>query len=455
MPINGLTNPPKSFLKLGQIRKGEMKTFQRRDGSTYTAPVDLDYFRVTFRPDEPECAARFLEVYGEKPRRINIRFPFKTIEEVWDANYECYSKGGLIAKAGSNDQGAYWIFYRNHENGEVLVRNGSPVGAEGRAFFDKPIDLNQPIYTYKDSKGNAIPVFLETTGRLQVVIPEIASLRVGYLEFRPGSPKDIAALSRELAAIEVVARGAGKDISGIPMVLCRREEAMTKNIKGQLSQGESWLVHIDLQGTWGSRALEVIERKALPEIVDGEVRDLLDDDWDDEHRESSPDPVIVTGETKTVLVPPEPSETNPQATSATLPTQKQSAPDTQPAQSTTPGRPYPPEVFLKKFLDGVKITEEAYALDKHECKVTEQERHMVAAALDKILGGNKLARYEFCEWLCGFKSTADMSCVQIKVLMSKKILNIKSFDDKSDETTAQEIKSAHEYVVKQKTEVAS
>ena len=296
-PIAGLTDVPKAFLKLGQIRKGE------KDKQT-GAPKDLDYFRVTFHESETECAQEFLSVYGEQPRSLNIRLAFPNASEIWDANYECYAKGGMIAKASSTQDPATlqevikWIFYRDHGTGEVLVRNSFPVGDAGVEFMAKPIDLTKPIYSYMNRNKEKVDVLLEPIGRLQVVIPELAKigddLHVGFLEFRATSTKDIQAISRELAAIEFMASQVGKDITGIPMKLTRREEEITKNIKGKLSRGPSWLVHIEVGGEWGGKALEYIERKALPEFIDAVAEeievDTLDKEWSEEVFEAAEEP---------------------------------------------------------------------------------------------------------------------------------------------------------------------
>ena len=150
MPIAGLTNVPKAFLKLGQIRKGQKDP---QSGN----PVDLDYFRVTFYPSETECEQVFREVYGPEPREINIRLAFPEVEQVWDANLECYSKGGLIAKASTTQdpvtlqEVAKWIFFRDHATGDVLVRNGFPVGEAGTDFMRLSIDPTKPTYRLKIS----------------------------------------------------------------------------------------------------------------------------------------------------------------------------------------------------------------------------------------------------------------------------------------------------------------
>lgn len=262
MPIANLTNVPRSFLKLGQIRKGAPK-------GQNTPGKDLDYFRVTFLKgrNAEQIEARFREVYGDKPTAINIRFADHTLDSVWDANYECYKQGGLVAKAGSTaEQGLYWIFYRHPETMETLISDGRARNQEGIDLQNKPIDLTKPIYKNK----NGDPFFMEPVGRLKVVIPELADLAVGYFEFRPESPRDIRNVSAEMGVYDSIAKQYGKTIAGIPFVIVRREEDTTARIDGKLVAKKSWVVHLDVQGEWGARALNVIERLALPEIVEGE-----------------------------------------------------------------------------------------------------------------------------------------------------------------------------------------
>jgi recombination directionality factor gp3-like protein len=269
MPIVNLTNVPRSFLKLGQIRKGDKIQAKRQDGTTYEKPVDLDYFRVTFLKgrNAAEIEKRFMEAYGPKPTDLNIRFADHTVDSVWDANYECYKQGGLVAKAGSTaERGLYWIFYRHPETMETLISDGRARNDEGLQLQSKAIDLANPIY--RNKKGD--PFFLEPVGRLKVVIPELADLAVGYFEFRPESPRDIRNVSAELGAYDAVAKQYGKTIAGIPFVIRRREEDVTARIDGKLVSKKSWVVHLDVLGEWGARALSVLERLALPEIVEGE-----------------------------------------------------------------------------------------------------------------------------------------------------------------------------------------
>ena len=60
----------------------------------------------------------------------------------------------------------------------------------------------------------------------------------------------------------------------MPFKLIRRKETVTKKIKDKLTQGESWVVHITTGGDWGIKAIEAVERMALPDVVDVEPEDV-------------------------------------------------------------------------------------------------------------------------------------------------------------------------------------
>jgi len=297
MPIANLTTgTSQAFMKLGKIRKGDR-------GGKNGAPRDLDHFRVTFMAGKSSEALEkaFREVYGATPTEINVRLPYNEIYKNWDANYECYKQGGLVAQAGTNEHGAFWIFYRDMTTSEVLVRNGAAVGLEGRRFMEKPCDVNMPVY--HNAAGE--PVMLEPVGRLAVVIPELAGLEVGYFEFTPTSPRDIRTISAELAAFDTIAKSFGKGLAGIPFKIIRRKEEVTKKIKNQLTKGDSWVVHITTSGDWGVKALEVVERMALPEVIDAEPLEDVGE-YEESVDEAFPrlpafvnDPIVITGNEST------------------------------------------------------------------------------------------------------------------------------------------------------------
>ena len=270
MPITDLTDAPRSYIKLGQIRKG--------DKDAEGKPRDLDYFRVTFmnHPKKIEIERAFRAAYGDRPTSLNVKFAFPTVREVYDANYECYKQGGLYFKAGSSaEKGLYWIFYRDPDTSDVEISNGMARTNAGTAIMSRPLDLNKSLYTTLDKRNQPVEHFFAPVGRLEVVIPEVAEVAVGYFEFRPESPRDIRNIAVELGTYEFMASQFGKSLLGIPFKLFRREETVPKKIGTKLSAGPSWVVHIEASAEWGSKALEVIEQMSLPEIVEGETIEML------------------------------------------------------------------------------------------------------------------------------------------------------------------------------------
>lgn len=402
MAIFGLTDKKGSFIRLGKIRKGE-----KDDKGN---PKDLDYFRITFESGCEDVEAAFLATYPPKPTRINARLPFAEVRRVWDAFYVCYGKGGQYARAGSDENGLYWVWYRDYSTGEIWVRDGRPLCPEGEELMKKRIDLLAPVYTTQG--GN--PAFLQMEGCLKIVIPELAQVdgknRYGFFEFHPISPRDIGTISSELDGIREKAEDVGREIKDIPLVLSRRKEMVAKNIKGVISRGPAWVVHIEVDGSWAGKALEYMDRKALPggDIVEGDVTELLSDpegfaESEDEFPDHRPEPA-------TPIDPP-------------------FTPHEVPAASSAPGaRPYPPDVFKAKLNEIISGMPAAYAKANKPLVLTPPNiGNVLAKIIDGIFNGDKgVSRHIVCAWLIGTGSTKDMSPAQVRALF--KVLEIK-YDD--------------------------
>lgn len=84
---------------------------------------------------------------------------------------------------------------------------------------------------------------------------------------------------------------------------------------------------------------------------------------------------------------------------------------------------------------------------KHKgATVTDQERHLLAAALDATFDGSKTMRYELCKGLVGVSSTSKMSAEQVKAFLS--LLGVSSFDDAPSAECVKNLKSAHSEILK-------
>lgn len=161
------------------------------------------------------------------------------------------------------------------------------------------------------------------------------------------------------------------------------------------------------------------------DVVDGESSDLDDNQESEEQRAEATKKVAPQSEKKSAPVAPPAPVPAPEA-----------------AHVDPPGRPYAPATFREKFLEGVKAIEANYAESGKTLEVTTIQRSMTASVIDKVFGGNKLHRHEFCNWLIGKTSTADMTPAEIKVFMQ--IMKIVDYKSACEPTVAKEILLCHE-----------
>lgn len=244
MPIKGLTDRGLAFPEIGQIRKGAKKE-PNRPG------VDLTYFRVEFDEQEPKAAEAFKAIYKDKPAFIRIIFPFNEIERMWDAWYEAYTAGRMIARSDGE-----FITYMLDEQGEIIVHNGTD-NAGNRV--PHPVDG----IAGKDYKGN--PIKFKATGRLKVIIPELS--RAAYLTVMTTSIHDIGNISAQLGAFKELNNG---QLAGIPFLLRRRPKAIsTPTDNGQRARRVKWLISIEADPEWVKAKLGQVKALAMPHVDEG------------------------------------------------------------------------------------------------------------------------------------------------------------------------------------------
>jgi len=204
------------FVEIGQLRKGAPKK-KDRPGE------DLTYFRVTFLEGEEEAAAMFGETYGDQPQEVNIRLPFNTVEENFDAWRETYVQGGLVHRC----DGEYVQYEVDPGTGSILVMNG--LDADG-----KPVKC--------DGDADCQP-----TGRLKVIVPELR--RLAFMTVLTTSLWDILNISRQLEAIRHVNDG---QLQRVPLVLKRRPRDIStpSGSGGKRARRTKWLLSVEADPAW-------------------------------------------------------------------------------------------------------------------------------------------------------------------------------------------------------------
>jgi len=230
MPIKGLTDLEMKFPKIGDIRKGEPKGKSK-------FPKDLDYFRVEIDELEVRAKELFLQYYGPEPKKIDIWLPYREIERCWDANYEAYVAGAMIARA----DGETYQFLRDTE-GNMIVKDGLHVETE----LPVPFVKGEPCAYYKDGKGKKQPVIAKIVGRLEVIVPALE--RMASLTVHTNSIHDVIQITENLEAIYFINNESLQDI-GIEL---KRKPVMisTPGEGGKRVRREKHLIFVETSPEW-------------------------------------------------------------------------------------------------------------------------------------------------------------------------------------------------------------
>lgn len=221
MPIKRLQRDTASFPRIGKLRKGAAKP---QNGN---APgKDLEYFR--FDTDDAEANERFVEAYGNMPKKINVYLPFETVEENFSTWQEAYVAGGL----------------KHRCDGETCVIWQKPDGT----YSQEPIPC---------------PGGCKEVGRLNVIIPELA--RLAYVTAETHSINDILNLTDNLEAA-LALRGS---LTGIPFVLSRRPVEISTPSDGKRVRRTKWLLFLEPHPDWVRVQLATMRHNALTMAADG------------------------------------------------------------------------------------------------------------------------------------------------------------------------------------------
>lgn len=262
MPIKTMTDRGVGFAEIGSIRKGAEKT-ENKPGK------DLEYFRVEFSEGEDEAAEKFANHYKDEPKQLDILLPFNEIERCWDAWYEAYVSGAMIARA----DGEIYIYQRDQKTGDVLVQNGLDVHKGRPKLFNK----EDVVATWTNKKDKEVPVTCKPVGRLRVILPVLQ--RLAFLTLHTTSIHDIINISQQLEGIRKINDG---KLVGIPIVMKRVPKMISTPRKGgKRVRSKKWLVSLEADPSWVREKLQEMKIAALPgngmallpepEVIEGEL----------------------------------------------------------------------------------------------------------------------------------------------------------------------------------------
>ena len=221
MPILGLTDHAPSFPRIGELRKGAVKSGNRPG-------ADLNG-RVRFTSNIEGMVDIFAGEFGNEPNNILCYLPYKTTDENFPAWVEEWGAGSLKWRG----------------DGKNMVLWQKPDG------------------TYSTEKKPQPPNQGNPGGKLHIIIPALK--RMGYVIALTTSLNDIMELTGNLRAYETL-RG---DLRGIPFILSRvpRMISTPSGKDGKRARREKWLLHLETVPDYTAAQLEYTANVALPTIT--------------------------------------------------------------------------------------------------------------------------------------------------------------------------------------------
>lgn len=239
----------------GKIRLGEKKLSKK--GKEY--PSTLDYFAV---PEE------VTEVYGEKPRKLDIMFPMEDRDDFFPQWYKRYGHSkGLICKGDGKTA-------TELPQGTGLVKDGKPVDEKG-----DPVDLNDLQMKEIDCEGKECSYYQEReckqVGNLQIILPKVKGL--GIYQIDTSSYNSIVNINSGIKLIRGMLERVGINrISWIPLCLEVKMQEAHPVVKGKRILTIIPVMSVDLEMSVESM-MKMLQGKVLlaptAEIVNPNLHD--------------------------------------------------------------------------------------------------------------------------------------------------------------------------------------
>lgn len=239
MPIKGISDV-RRLPRIGKVRLG-VKAISKKTKREY--PKAVDYFVVTAEDNITfkSAAESFHQVYGEKPRALEIMFPLNDTERFFQQWYRRYGSGtGLICKG---DAETAWEV--NRDTGEMLERECNPAECEWV------------------EKKHCRPI-----GTLMFLLPQVDGL--GCWQLDTSSWNSIVNIN---SAIEFIKRVTDGNIAMIPLTLALRP----KDVQPEGKKKTVWILDLALEGMTMEQLLKPPDLKTyyLPPDTMAEVPDDL------------------------------------------------------------------------------------------------------------------------------------------------------------------------------------
>ena len=255
-PIHELKGGVPRFKELGRIGLGHLVT-KIKNGREVTYPVADDHFVLTRAPE-------LVEIYGGKPKKLNIFFPFDEIDRNLDAWHRLYGSGSLKCRGDGK------VVDICLNKGKFVVSNGicQHAFSENGQSFERgdvmPCGGFQKIYPKcKDCVPRAY---------LRIMIHEVMEQgRLGYYQISTQSKNGILNIQGALGMMQdLVLRLTGKPyLAGIPMILSLGPQNISQpRIDKQTGEtyrvrGNKYILSLEPHPDWIKAQMDSWQRQTL------------------------------------------------------------------------------------------------------------------------------------------------------------------------------------------------
>jgi hypothetical protein len=238
---------PRRLARLGIIRLGhkEKRTKHRSDGSAYEVeyPVQDDHFVLT---DAPEIA----EVYGDRPRELDVILPFPDVMRNFDADYTVWAGGVLVCKGdGDYVEQAAPLKVVKAKTGKLSVRNAAGDTLVYSGVAQVAFSWNGEAFEPGDhvpcpgARADLYPhcAACRVSAVLKVMMARPDLFRLGYYQISTGSGRNYDTI---LGTLELIHAQTGR-VNGIPFKLRLVKEPTMYIEKGKRHKTEKWFLQIE------------------------------------------------------------------------------------------------------------------------------------------------------------------------------------------------------------------
>ena len=248
MAIKGISDVDR-FPRIGKIRLG-LKDKDRG------FPVKTDYF--VFDPDDDAVKQEFSDIYGEKPKALDIMFASEDLDSVFPQYLKRYAFGSLICK-GDGEKG----IEKKYDENKKLIGEQS-VKCEGCKYSKDTVGKN----------GKKISKKCKPLASLMILLPKVPG--IGVYQLDTSSYHSIVNIN---AGIKLV-KALYKRISGIPLKLLLSPRTVQVEGRATIIYTISLSIEGTLQDALKSGTVTMIEPKSaiLPPPDEEDLEDHFQDE---------------------------------------------------------------------------------------------------------------------------------------------------------------------------------